>query len=225
MPKKRFSASEKLAILKEVESGQIGVLSVAKTYGISKTTIADWRRCYELYGFEGLETRSYNRSYSAELKVQAVQDYLSGLFSQNEIINKYKIASRTQLRSWVDKYNGHSSLKSYNEGANAMTKGRATTWQERIEIVHYCLAHEHDYQKTANHFHVSYQQVYQWTKKYEEGGQDALQDRRGRKKAEEELTEADKQKLAMKKLQFENERLRAENALLKKLQEFQRRRR
>jgi len=59
--------------------------------------------------------------------------------------------------------------------------------------------------------------------KYEEGGLDALQDRRGRKKAEEELTEADKQKLAMKKLEFENERLRAENALLKKLQEFQRR--
>jgi len=104
-----------------------------------------------------------------------------------------------------------------------MTKGRATTWQERIEIVHYCLAHQHDYQKTANHFQVSYQQVYQWTKKYEEGGLDALQDRRGRKKAEEELTEADKQKLAMKKLEFENERLRAENALLKKLQEFQRR--
>ena len=39
----------------------------------------------------------------------------------------------------------------------------------------------------------------------------------GRTKAPEELTEADQQKLAMKKLEYENERLRAENAFLKKL--------
>jgi transposase len=225
MPKVQYSAPEKLAILQEVESGQIGVKAAAKKYGITKTTLAKWRRRYEVYGYEGLEIRSRNRCYSAELKLQAVQDYLSGQYSQYEIIDKYKIASRTQLKSWLDKYNGHSSLKSYNEGAIAMTKGRATTWQERIDIVHYCLAHKHDYQKTASHYQVSYQQVYQWVKKYEDGGQDALQDRRGRKKAAEELTEADQQKLAMKKLAYENERLRAENAFLKKLQEFQRRRR
>ena len=106
-----------------------------------------------------------------------------------------------------------------------MTKGRSTTWQERIDIVQYCLAHKQDYQKTAEQHQVSYQQVYQWVKKYENGGQDALQDGRGRKKAHEELTEADQQKLAMKKLEYENERLRAENAFLKKLQEFERRRR
>ncbi|WP_412679653.1 helix-turn-helix domain-containing protein [Brevibacillus choshinensis] len=78
--------------------------------------------------------------------------------------------------------------------------------------------------KTASHYQVSYQQVYQWVKKYEDGGQDALLDRRGRKKPEEELTETDQEKLAMKKLEYENERLRAEIAFLKKLQEFQRRR-
>ncbi len=53
---------------------------------------------------------------------------------------------------------------------------------------------------------------------------DVLKDGRGRKKALEELSETDKQKLAMKKLEYENERLRAENALLKKLQEFEGRR-
>jgi len=46
---------------------------------------------------------------------------------------------------------------------------------------------------TARHFQVSYQQVYQWVKKFEDGGQDALMDGRGRKKAPEELTEADRQ--------------------------------
>lgn len=105
-----------------------------------------------------------------------------------------------------------------------MTKGRSTTLQERIDIVLYCLANGQDYTKAANHFQVSYQQVYGWVRKYEAGGQDALQDGRGRTKAPEELTEADQHKLAMKKLEYENERLRAENAFLKKLQEFERRR-
>ncbi|WP_197029929.1 helix-turn-helix domain-containing protein [Paenibacillus sp. 1-18] len=105
-----------------------------------------------------------------------------------------------------------------------MTKGRATTWQERIDIVLYCLANGQDYTKAANHFRVSYQQVYSWVKKYQADGEAALQDGRGRNKAPEELTDADLYKLAMKKLEYENERLRAENAFLKKLEELERRR-
>jgi transposase-like protein len=174
---------------------------------------------------EGLEFRAHNNSYSAELKLQAVQDYLSGHYSQYEIIDKYKIASRTQLKSWIDKYNGHSSLRSYkNGGARTMTNRRSTTWEERIEIVQYCLSHNRDYQTSVEKYQVSYQQVYQWVKKYEADGEDALKDGRGRKRGPEELSEADRQMLAMKKLEYENERLRAENALLKKLQELERRR-
>ncbi|MFD2614066.1 helix-turn-helix domain-containing protein [Paenibacillus gansuensis] len=56
-----------------------------------------------------------------------------------------------------------------------MTKRRSTTWQVRIDIVLYCLANEQDYKKTANHFQVSYQQVYGWVKNYQADGQDALQ--------------------------------------------------
>jgi len=105
-----------------------------------------------------------------------------------------------------------------------MTKGRTTTWQERIDIVLYCLSQNRNYHKAAEKYQVSYQQVYQWVKKYDEGAEDALQDRRGKNKAPEALSEAERQKLAMKKLEAENERLRAENALLKKLEELERRR-
>lgn len=223
MSKIEHMASEKLAIIQQIESGHIGVKSAVETFGISKTTLAKWRRRYRVYGYEGLEIRTNNRSYSAELKLQAVKDYLSGGLSQYEVIDKYKIASRNQLSRWVDKYNGHSSLRTYT-GGTVMTKGRTTTLQERIDIVLYCLAHAKDYRKAADQFKVSYQQVYGWVKKYEGGGQEALQDGRGRSKAPEELTDADRHKLAMKKLEYENERLRAENAFLKKLQELERRR-
>jgi transposase-like protein len=225
MSRVQYNAKEKLAIIEEIDSGDLGVMAVAYKYGISKTTLVKWRRRYEVYGFEGLEVQTENRSYPVELKLQAVLDYIKGELSQYDIIDKYKIASRTQLSDWVKKYNSHSSLKAYKGGAKAMTKGRSTTWQERLEIVQYCLTHNQDYRKTAEQHQVSYQQVYQWVKKYQDGGQDALQDGRGRKKAEEELTDADRQKLAMKKMEAEIERLRAENAFLKKLEELERRRR
>ena len=221
----QYSASEKLAILEEFEMGQAIRLDVAKKYDINITTLEKWRHIYELYGYEGLEIRTHNKRYSPDLKLQAVNEYLSGNYSQTQIIDKYKIASRTQLTRWINKYNSHSRFKSNNDGgARAMTKGRSTTWKERIEIVIYCLSHNHDCEKASNNYQVSYQQVYQWVKKYEAGGEDALKDGRGRKKALEELSDADRQKIAMKKLEYENERLRAENALLKKLQELEGRR-
>lgn len=213
----QYSAAEKLAVLQELEMGQITRLGVARKYDISISTLIKWRHRYELYGYEGLEIRTHNEKYPADLKLQAVQDYLSGNYSQYEIIDKYKIASRTQLTSWINKYNSHSSLTYGNGGAHTMTKGRSTNWEERIDIVLYCISHNHDYQNTSETY-----QVYQWVKKYEDGGEDALKEGRGRKKAPEELSEADRQKLAMKKLEYENERLRAENALLKKLQELER---
>ncbi|KZM57689.1 hypothetical protein A3Q35_18675 [Aeribacillus pallidus] len=50
-----------------------------------------------------------------------------------------------------------------------------------------CLRNGKDYKKTAETYEVTYQQVYQWVKKYENGGEEALKDKRGRKKEEAEL--------------------------------------
>ncbi|KIL48083.1 helix-turn-helix domain-containing protein [Jeotgalibacillus campisalis] len=86
------------------------------------------------------------------------------------------------------------------------------------------LEEQKNYQKAATSHQVSYQQVYQWVKKYENGGEKALKDRRGYKKEEEELTPEEKVNLQMKKLERENDRLRAKNLFLKKLEEIERRR-
>ncbi|AHD05534.1 transposase IS3/IS911 family protein [Paenibacillus larvae subsp. larvae] len=97
MSKVQYNAKEKFAMIEEIESGELGLMGVAYKYGISKSTLVKWRRRYDVYGLEGLEVRTKNRSYSAELKLQAVLDYLKGELSQCDIIHKYKIASRTQL--------------------------------------------------------------------------------------------------------------------------------
>ena len=60
---------------------------------------------------------------------------------------------------------------------------------------------------------------------YEKDGEEALQDRRGRTKPAEERTPEDELRLKIQQMERENERLRAENLLLKKLEEIERRHR
>lgn len=219
----KYTAEEKYEILKEYEDGVGSMLEIASIHKINRSTLENWRYNFKKYGIDGLrEMRTWKR-YSKELKEQAVKDYLSGKYSQREVAKKYEISNKNVLLKWVNKYNSHREIKATTKGmSQSMTKGRSTSWKERIEIVFYCIAHNNDYQHAAEIYDVSYQQVYQWVKKYELGGEDALKDRRGRKKTEEELTPEDRVNLEMKKLKAENERLRAENAFLKKLEELER---
>ena len=62
-----------------------------------------------------------------------------------------------------------------------MTKTRKTTEEERLEIVEYCVAHDNNYGEAALKYRVSYQQVYQWARKYRQMGRAGLQDRRGKR--------------------------------------------
>lgn len=105
-----------------------------------------------------------------------------------------------------------------------MTKGRATTYEERVEIVEYCIEHQYNYAETAQKFRVSYQQVYSWINKYLNDGVVALKDRRGKRKSEDEMSEVEKLRAQNKLLEAENRRKQMEIDLLKKLDEIKRRR-
>lgn len=163
-----------------------------------------------------------NKKYSAELKKQAVQSYLKGEGSLRKICEQYKILDNRQLRNWIKWYNGHREFKerSSAEGEIYMTKGRKTTQEERAKIVAFCIEHNKDYGLTVETYSVSYQQVYAWVRKYEEGGVDKLKDNRGRTKPVEEMTEVEKLKAEMKILEAKNRQLEIENAFIKKLQEL-----
>ena len=98
-----------------------------------------------------------------------------------------------------------------------MTKGRTTTYEERIEIVSYCIEHGNDYPATIEKYGVSYQQIYSWVRKYNEKGAEGLVDKRGKRKAKSEMTEVEKLR-AEPDLWKRNRRLETENAVLKKLE-------
>lgn len=226
MSRIKYSKAEKLAILALYKDGQHSIVDITAKFSIDPGTIRDWKRRYELNGEDGLTDAISWKSYSKELKLAAVNEYLSGRYSLHEVIQKYDISSTAVLGKWIKKYNSHRELHDTGKGMiKSMTNTRKTTLEERIQIVNYCLQHQKNYQLTAEGYGVSYQQVYQWVKKFEANGEGALQDKRGRKKEEYELTEEEKFKLEMKRLKRENERLRVENAFLKKLEELERRRR
>ena len=176
-------------------------------------------------GEDGLITTSQNKVYSADLKANAVSDYLSGEGSYSDICKKYQIRSSRQLRDQIMKYNGHEELKSSGTGGTpTMTKGRKTTFEERVEIVQYCISHTHNYSETAEKYSISYQQARNYTVKYEKNGIEALQDHRGKRKIYASLTEIEKLQAELKLEKAKRQKAEMELLFLKKLDEIERRR-
>lgn len=214
-------------IIHSVERYQRGETSQgaeAKRLGVSKQTFRDWVRKYETFGAEGFE-HTGNRKYSSELKASAVQAYLNGEGSLAAVCKKYGISSRKQLQNWIKVYNGHKELRpSRGRGSDIyMTKGRTTTYEERIEIVSYCIEHGNDYTAAIEKYGVSFQQIYSWVRKYNEKGAEGLVDKRGKRKTESEMTEVEKLRAENRMLEARNRRLETECAVLKKLEEIERR--
>ena len=152
-------------------------------------------------------------------------DYLSGQGSQDDICKKYGIRSKSKLQKWIKQYNSHEELKSSGTGGiPIMTKGRKTTFDERVEIVQYCIAHDHNYAGTSEKYQVSYQQARNYTVKYEAGGVETLRDKRGKRKNPDDRNKLEKLHAEIKILKAEKERAEMEVSFLKKLEEIERRR-
>lgn len=106
-----------------------------------------------------------------------------------------------------------------------MIKGRETIQAERIAIAKACVANGKNYGEIALQYNVSYQQARSWTHKYIEGGEAALEDRRGqRKKDQQPRTELEQARIKIEQLKHKLRMMEIENHLLKKLEEIERRR-
>lgn len=223
--KSKVSFKLKIAAVEDYINGKKSMLEISDELSVDISSVKAWVRIYQSFGASGIIPRSKNATYSKELKISAVEDYLTGKGSLRDISLKYGLRSKSQLETWILKYTGHEEIKSYGVGGNRiMTEGRKTTLEERIKIVEYCIKNSKDYNETAKNFQVSYQQVRNWVLKYEELGVDGLSDRRGKQKPADEWTDFEKLKAEMKLLEAKNKRLEMENELLKKLKEIERRR-
>lgn len=224
MYKKKISAEDKIYAVNLYLNGKESQHRIASMFDVSIASVQQWIRNYESMGADTFILKEYKK-YSKELKQQAVLDYLAGLGSQDDICKKYSIRSKSKLQLWIKKYNSHEELKSSRTGENViMTKGRKTTFEERVEIVQYCIAHDRNYIKTAEQYQISYQQARSYTVKYESSGVEALKDNRGKRKNLDEMNELEKLRAEIKILKAEKERAEMEASFLKKLDEIERRR-
>lgn len=225
--KPKVSFEVKLNAVLMYKRGEISQSAIAQQIGVDNKSVRQWIMIYDSQGADGLKETHHNRSWSSEIKLCAVKDYLSGDASMSDICRKYKISAASILKKWIMVYNdSHKEFKSTGSGRNKpMTKGRKVTFDEKLAAVQYCIANNDNYYDTMDKYKVSYQQIYSWVRKYKESGIDGLVDMRGKAKPEEKLTETDRLKAKIKMLEAENHRIEMENAILKKLQEIERRRR
>ena len=224
MSKRKISAEDKIYAVNLYLAGKESQYRIAAMFDVSAASVQQWIRNYKAMGSEAF-TLNKCKKYSKELKEQAVLDYLAGRGSQDDICKKYGIRARSKLQLWIKRYNGHEELKtSATGGYSLMTKGRKTTFEERIEIVQYCIAHDHNYAETSEKYQVSYQQARNYTVKYETGGVDALLDNRGKRKNPDKLSELERLRAEVKMLKAQKERAEMEVSFLKKLEEIERRR-
>ena len=222
--KKRIKVEEKIRAVKACLKGENSIRGAASHLGVDHHAVEDWIRLYETEGIVAFMPREGNRQYASAVKVAAVRDYLAGAGSLRQICKIYKIRSTGQLRAWIKVYNGHKDFKKQT-GGSRMTKGRETTQAERIAVAKACIANGKNYGEVAVQYNVSYQQARSWTFKYIEGGEAALEDRRGqRKKDQQPRTELEQAQIEIEQLKHKLKMLEMENNLLKKLEEIERRR-
>ena len=142
---------EKVKIVIKYIAGEVSMSEAAAEGGVDRKTLQRWIMQYELEGAAAFLPNRRNHAYSPELKLQAVQEYLSGKGSQAELSKKYGLRDRRQLRNWLKVYNAHGDFNSRKNsgGGSYMKQGRDTTQEERIQIVKDCLASGKDYGEMA----------------------------------------------------------------------------
>ena len=224
--REKLKPEEKVKIVIKYIAGEESISGAAAKAGVDQKTLQRWVMQYEAEGAAAFLPNRRNHVYSPEIKLQAVQEYLSGKGSQAELSKKYGLRDRRQLQNWLKVYNAYGDFNSRKNsgGGSYMKQGRDTTQDERIQIVKDCLASGKNYGEMALKYKVSYQQVRAWTLRFEEMGEAGLEDRRGkRKKDQAPRTEQEKAQIEIEQLKHKLYLAEMERDLLKKLDEIERR--
>ena len=224
--KAKYTPEQKVQACEDYLSGRKSAAEIARQLGMGKggrTRVCNWSTRYKTYGSSVFEETHHNKSYSKEFKEKVVREYLTGRGSFRDLAVRYNIPSDETIRQWVSSYNNHIELRDYDPKSEVyMAKRRKTSFDERLEIVNYCLEHNRDIKNTASLYKCSYAQVRSWLIKYEVDGEEGLTDRRGIRKKEEELSDLEKAKRQITKLEREKEEFKRKYELLKKAESLER---
>ena len=224
MSRGKVTEEERIEAAKACAEGRMSQSEAAGRLGVGKARIKEWTARYKAGGVLAFKEQEHNTIYAEEMKEAAVREYMEGKCSLQKISAKYGLRSDRTLRDWITVYNSGRDFNRKMSGGSRMKQGRETTQEERIAIVKDCLENGSNFGETAIKYNVSYQQVYTWVKKFKELGEAGLEDRRGKRIAEQEpRTELEEARVKIAQLEHELYMARMERDLLKKLDELERR--
>lgn len=222
--RRKIAPEELIEAIKKYLNGEGSKAAISSEYGISKSY---FRNCIEKFKAQGstiFTIKAQNTVYPEELKARAVKAYLNGEGSFVTIAARFGIRSKSKLQGWVKMYNSGKGFRQKMSGGSRMKETRLTNVEERVQIAKDCIANGDNYGETALKYNVSYQQVYQWVKKYKELGDAGLEDRRGRRKKDQApRSELEKAQIEIARLKHELYLTQMERDLLKKVEEIERR--
>ena len=153
--------------------------------------------------------------YSKEFKLKVVKYCIENYHTSYEAAKKFNIPSPTPIKHWIGKYNEHGEI--------GIEKNKKASYDGKYKqnVVEYMHENHLSLQETAFHFNLGHHDIVnRWARiYYEEGPQALYEERRGRRK---NMSSKPREKKLSKKneenLIEEVQRLRMENAYLKKLQ-------
>mgnify|MGYP002513682035 CR=1 FL=1 len=219
----KISNEAKIEYARLCFENRISQCEAARQLGIDESTVRAWVHRYREHGELAFLDTGKNNKYSPEVKTNAVHSYLRGEGSLRAVAAKYGLRNAEQLHTWVRMYNNGEDFSRKMLGGSRMTASRKTTKEERVQIVKECLANGCNYGETAIKHNVSYQQIYSWVQRFKELGEAGLEDRRGRRKADQEpRSEVEKLQIEIEKLKHQLYMTEMERDLLKKLNELER---
>ena len=159
------------------------------------------------------------RRYSEEVKSKAVEEYLPGQGNSMAIAEKYQLRSGNLVLDWVKAYHERNSRQ--ETGGSVMRKNH--TVEERLQAVLACLDGGQQLGDVAQAYQVEVHTLRGWVKKYRELGAAGLEDRRGRRLADQMPRSRDEAlRIENARLKQENELLKMELYLLKKVKDLER---
>ena len=225
--KAKYSSEMKVKACEDYLSRRKSAIQIARELDMGKhgrRLVMEWAKKYETFGTSVFEQAHCNRSYSKEFKETIIKEYLEGKGSLEDLAVRYGIPSHATVLQWTRKYNNHIELRDYDPKPEVyMAQRRKATFDERLEIVKYCLDHGRKIADTASIYKCSYAQVRSWLIKYDKDGEEGLKDRRGKHRKEEELSELEKAQRKILRLEKEKEEFRRKYELLKKAEKLERR--
>lgn len=124
----KYSFELKLKVVKAYLEGEGGYTYLAKKYLIKDwSNIRLWRNAYLEFGEEGLRRKRKNEKYTVQMKLDAIELYLSSEMSVREVAIEFGIKDPPLVAKWIRKYreNGIEGL-SGKQGRPVMKKERIT---------------------------------------------------------------------------------------------------